>query len=89
MRGMEDGDNWVKLNWDPQSYSTGMAVGYNVYESLVPGAGFKKVTDEPITNTYWSEQVGLHGITYYYRVKAVGPNGEETLVSEIRPVEVP
>jgi len=89
LRGSVTLNNTVHLAWDAQATVTGPSLGYNVYVSMVEGAGFKKVTDKPITQTQWSEQAGLHGIVFYYQVKAVDSQGVETLSSEIRNINVP
>ncbi len=79
----------VNLSWEPQTLMDSPAGGYNVYGSLVPGAGFKKMTDKPVTLVHWSGEIGLRGITYYFKVKTVGADGQETKSSEVKGVEIP
>ncbi|HEY5039641.1 MAG TPA: hypothetical protein VIJ93_11260, partial [bacterium] len=79
----------VNLSWDPQTLMDSPAAGYNVYGGLVPGAGFQKMTDKPVTLVHWSGEIGLRGITYYFMVKVVGTDGQETKSSEIKAVEIP
>jgi hypothetical protein len=81
--------NTVNLSWDPQTLTGTPIGGYNVYGSLVPGAGFQKMTDKPVALVHWSGEIGLRGITYYFKVKLVGADGQETKSSETKGVEIP
>ena len=82
-------NNTVYLSWDAQILNDSPASGYNVYGSLFQGAGFKKMTDSPVTPVHWSGEIGLRGITYYFKVRMVGADGQETKSSEIKDVEIP
>lgn len=82
-------ENSIELSWIPQRYEGADIEGYNVYVSMVPGAVFKKLNDRPLTATHWTTEVGLHGMTYYFLVKAVGPGGIEVKSSELKDVLPP
>jgi hypothetical protein len=79
-------NNSVEIDWSPQELGNSPAAGYNVYVSIVPGANFRKLNDKPVRETHWSSEVGLHGMTYYFLIKAVGPDGVEMKSSMLKDV---
>jgi hypothetical protein len=81
--------NSVEIAWPAQASGDAAVQGYNVYVSIVPGADFRKLNEAPIVATRWSGEMGLHGMTYYFLVKAIGPQGTETQSSEIKSVDLP
>lgn len=81
--------NTVELSWVKQTLSGGEVPRYDVYLSMVPGAQFKKVTDKPLTDPHWSEEMGLRGMTYYFKVKVLDKDGKEAKVSEMKGVFIP
>ena len=79
----------VELSWNPPQDQGTPAAGYNVYVSMVPGAEFRKLTAKPVPETHWSVEMGLHGMTYYFKVKTVGADGKETHDSQVRDIQMP
>jgi hypothetical protein len=85
--GVKDGS--VDLQWDDQSSPKSPQSLYNVYVSIVPGADFRKLNQDPLTEPRWSGEMGLRGMTYYFRVEVVDTDGTETKGSEIKDVDLP
>lgn len=79
-------DGQVELSWPK---SDGPDTAYDVYVSIVPGADFRKLNQAPLTQPRWSGEMGLRGMTYYFRVKAAGASGDARTVSEVKGVDVP
>lgn len=85
----------VEIAWTPlaaveAAHSPG-TVGetYNVYVSIVPGAEFRKLNGTPLSQPHWEGAMGLRGMTYYFQVRVVGPDGTETASSEVKDVDLP
>jgi fibronectin type 3 domain-containing protein len=69
----------VALNWTMPASTSGIT-GYNVYRSTTSGAEATPALASPTTSSY-SDTTVVPGTTYYYRVTALGPNGEESFGS--------
>lgn len=81
-----EGSMQVSLEWD----NVEGAAGYNVYRSVLPGGGFEKINQEPITTTHFelSKAVAPDGgtiddglknaTTYYYVATALDQAGNES-----------
>jgi fibronectin type 3 domain-containing protein len=72
----------VALNWTMAGSTSGIT-GYNVYRSATSGTEATPVLATPTTMSYNDTSV-THGSTYYYRVTALGPNGESFGSNEIK-----
>ncbi len=58
------------------------AVGYNVYRTIVSGSDYKKMNNNLINGTDYMDGAIEPGITYYYVVTSVAPNGAESVYSD-------
>ncbi|MDR3581131.1 MAG: hypothetical protein P4L44_14315 [Oryzomonas sp.] len=78
--------NSVALTWTTPPAITGVT-SYNVYRSTASGAEGLPVLASPATASYTASYtdntVANNGTTYYYRVTAVGTNGESFGSNEI------
>ncbi len=64
----------VSLAWNP---TTG-AASYNVYTSVVSGGGYQKSNTSPITATSYAAPNLVNATSYYFIVKALDANGNES-----------
>jgi hypothetical protein len=84
------GDGQVHLNWE--SGGVGSPAGFNVYRATSSFSNVGSATqlnDEPIRQKRYADLDVELGKAYYYRVTAVGKNGQESNLSEevnIKPV---
>lgn len=72
----------VKLTWDPP-FSSNPANsetigGYHIYRSTKPDTGFKKITENPVTTTSYTDncETFKSGIFYYYKVLSLNTFGQ-------------
>jgi len=82
------GNNRVHLFWDMVTASQGgvEVVGYNIYRSTYPkGQTSTPITDFFISGMQYTDPNVSNGITYYYIIKSVDKNGNESEASaEVR-----
>jgi hypothetical protein len=57
-------------------------VGYNVYRSTTPSGVYTKLNSEPITGTTYTDGGLAYGNLFYYVVRSVDTNGDESVVSQ-------
>ncbi len=67
----QPGNGQVDLEWNKVEGSD----GYNVYRSTSPDGGFKKVNDEPVNDTTYTDDDVTNDVKYYY-VTALKNNTE-------------
>jgi len=73
-------DGSVTLSWEQAADCNGGAVaGYNLYRSTRTGGGYEKLNTELITDTAYVDAGLEDGATFYYVVKAVDADGDESL----------
>lgn len=70
---------YVYLNWNPNGEA--ILDGYNVYRSTSSGSGFSQVSPTAIHDTFFLDKNLDPVMTYYYVVKAVDVNGQESPAS--------
>ncbi len=58
-------------------------VGYNVYRSFSRESDYSKLNDEPVADTSFVDTDVTRGKVYYYHVKAVDDDNNESLISGI------
>lgn len=82
------GNNRVHLFWDMVTASQGGAevVGYNIYRATYPkGQTTTPITDFFVSGMQYTDPNVSNGITYYYIIKSVDKNGNESEASaEVR-----
>lgn len=71
----------VFLSWAMPASASGVT-GYNVYRSTASGAEAPPFLASAMSSPYADNTV-VHGTTYYYRVTAVGQNGETLGSNEV------
>jgi hypothetical protein len=81
--GRPDGTQ-IALDW--QDGLNGAASGYDVYIGLVPSATMRRLNEGPLRSPSFRADVGVRGMTYYFRVKALGVNGQVLAESRLQPV---
>jgi len=70
----------IVITWNAATDCNGNPVaGYNVYRSTTPGENFVKVNAVLITGTEYTDTTAENGITYYYVVRAVDDDGDESV----------
>jgi fibronectin type 3 domain-containing protein len=72
----------VALSWTTPASTTGIT-GYNIYRSTTSGSEALPVLASSTTTSYTDASVANNGTTYYYRVTAVGANGETLGSNEV------
>jgi hypothetical protein len=75
------GDQSVVLHWD-RSLDADVA-GYNVYRSAATNGTFASATANPLVNLSFADLNVTNGQTYFYVVRAVNSNGQESTNSAI------
>jgi len=71
----------VALSWTMPASVTGIT-GYKIYRSTVSGGeGAPELTSS--TTASYSDATVVHGTAYFYRVTAMGPNGETLGSNEV------
>jgi fibronectin type 3 domain-containing protein len=73
------GDAKVTLTWN----AVAGASGYNISRSLSSTEGFIQINTVLVTTTSFEDTTATNDVKYYYFVKAVDSNGEESLPSTI------
>ena len=58
--------------------------GYNLYRSVTPGGAYSKVNTTLITGTSYMDDDLDSGMVFYYVVRAVDTDGDESVSSEER-----
>ena len=71
----------VAFSWTMPASASGIT-SYNIYRSLTSGSEGLPALASSTTASY-SDTTVVHGTTYYYRVTALGPNGESLGSNEI------
>ncbi|AEE16834.1 Fibronectin type III domain protein [Treponema brennaborense DSM 12168] len=68
----------VKITWNKPSNDT--PAGYHVYRSTKETSGYRKITDSPITDTFFidADETSKAGKQYYYRVLSLNALGQGT-----------
>lgn len=61
----------LSLSWPEQAQAT----GYEVLMALVPGASMRQAPEGLVSRAYWEGQLGLPGVTYYFKVRVLGQDG--------------
>jgi fibronectin type 3 domain-containing protein len=74
-----DNKHSVTLHWDA---STSIVVGYNVYRSDKSGGPYKKLNARPIRGISYRDSSVRAGQRYYYVVKSVSSDKEESIASK-------
>lgn len=71
-----NGVHAIKLTW--KAPIGGADGGYHVYRSTKPDSGFKKITESPVTDTYflYKDEQAKAGNYYYYRVLSLNSLGQ-------------
>lgn len=73
-------DESVTLDWDDNTEAD--FDGYNVYRSLSSGSGYEKINTDLLTASSYTDGSVTTGTTYYYIVRAVNTEGEESQDSD-------
>lgn len=68
----------VKLTWTKSENAT----GYDVYRSTNESSGYFKVNKSPVSSVSFTDKSIKTGTTYYYKVKALCTEGNETAESD-------
>ena len=68
----------VKLTWTKPENAT----GYDVYRSTKKSSGYSKVNKSPVSSVSFTDKSLKTGTTYYYKVKALRTEGDETAESD-------
>lgn len=69
----------INITWADNSDNE---LGFEIWRSLSPGSGFVNVGTVPANTTSYSDSIGLlSSTTYFYRVRAIGSEGESDLTS--------
>jgi hypothetical protein len=74
----------IALDW--QDGLGGQATGYDVYIGLVPDATMRRLNDAPLRSPSYRAAVGVRGMTYYFRVQALGAGGQTLARSRLQAV---
>jgi fibronectin type 3 domain-containing protein len=72
----------ISLSWTTPAAITGVT-GYNIYRSTASGAEASPATYSSAVTSYSDTTNIVHGTKYYYRVTAIGANGESFGSNEI------
>jgi hypothetical protein len=79
----------VELSWQPAVDANDNPVaGYNLYRSTTPGGTYSKVNAALITGTTYTDAALESGAIFYYVVRSVDTDGDESVSSEERGVTV-
>ena len=74
----------VKLKW----YAEDSAKGYNIYRSSNADSGFEKINKEPITGTEYTDTDELDIKKYYYKLKSIDENNDESEVLDYTSITI-
>ena len=74
----------VKLKW----YAEDSAKGYNIYRLSDPDSGFEKINKEPITGIEYTDTDELDIKKYYYRLKSIDENNDESEVLDYTSITI-
>jgi hypothetical protein len=77
----------VSLHW--QAPAGAEELRYTVTQGLLPKAKFRELGAAPQKQFRWEGEVSLQGVTYYFRVLSVRPDGSAGPASAIKAVEIP
>lgn len=78
------GDSQIELSWNASIEGTYPLLGYNVYRSTTSGSGYAKVNTQIVTTNYYLDNKNnsisgpVNGTTYYYVVKSLDNQGNES-----------
>jgi len=79
----------VELSWQAAVDANDNPVsGYNLYRSTTPGGAYTRVNSELITETAYTDASLEGGAIFYYVVRSVDTDGDESVSSEERGVTV-
>lgn len=70
------GDKSAMLYWDPNTESN--LLGYNIYRSFALAGTYTKINPSPVTSPSFADLNVSNGQTYYYFVRAVNTNQNES-----------
>jgi hypothetical protein len=85
----EGKESRVELSWQAATDANDNPVdGYNLYRSATPGGSYTKVNTELITETAYTDASLESGALFYYVVRSVDLDGDESVSSEERGVTV-
>jgi hypothetical protein len=85
----EGKESRVELSWQETTDANDNPVaGYNLYRSSTPGGDYTKVNAELITGTAYTDASLESGAIFYYVVRSVDTDGDESVSSEERGVTV-
>jgi hypothetical protein len=82
-------DRKVALSWPALVDDQGEPLRYEVYMGLLPEAKFREVSEGPLAAPAWAGDMGLRGVTYYFRVAALLPDGSPGPLSRVKAVAIP
>jgi hypothetical protein len=80
------GRHTVTLRWEA---SRSKVAGYNIYRSTTPGRNYVRINTRPVEGPTYTDSTVESGVTYYYVVRAVDGNGQESVNSNEAPAKVP
>ena len=70
----------IIVSWNATTDCNGDPVaGYNLYRSTTPGENYTKINTALITGTEYTDATAEAGTTYYYVVRAVDDDGDESV----------
>ncbi|HUT71646.1 MAG TPA: C25 family cysteine peptidase [Desulfatiglandales bacterium] len=76
---IESTDQGILITWNAATDCNGNPVsGYNVYRSTSAGGPYEKINVSLITGTEYTDTSGESGTTYYYVVRSVDADGDES-----------
>jgi hypothetical protein len=81
--------HFIHLAWHPPVKSPKPVTGYNVYRSNDGGKSFKKLNTLPVRKPEYTDWRVRHGMTYFYFVKSVDKEREESAPSNRIQLTVP
>jgi hypothetical protein len=70
--------HFIHLAWHPPVKSPKPVAGYNIYRSSDGGKNFEKLNTLPVRKPEYTDRRVRHGMTYFYFVKSVDKEGEES-----------
>ena len=72
------GAGYVTLAWN---HSPEDLLGYNIYRSTIPGTGYIKLNQAPVTTLFYKDMGVISGVAYYYVLTAVNTSAMESAYS--------
>jgi hypothetical protein len=77
---IESTSQGITITWDTAGDCNGDPVaGYNIYRSTSTDGTYEKLNTALITETTYTDTAGATGTTYYYRVRSVDDQGDESV----------